>query len=123
MHQDLFYVADSGLYIWGLPTAVFDDEVPAAGIPITPHLTASPNPFNSSVRLNWSSSPGANALEIYNILGQRVRTYDLSTASGSRSSIEWDGRDLAGHQVPSGLYFARIAGAHAPVVTKLVLLK
>lgn len=122
-HQDLFYVADSGLYIWGLPTAVFDDEAPTAGIPTSPHLTAFPNPFNSAVRLNWSYSPSATTLEIFNILGQRVRTYDLSTASGSRSSIEWDGRDITGHSVPSGLYFARLAGNRTSLVSKLVLLK
>lgn len=122
--RNLFYLADSGLYIWkGMRTTVADQEESPDSLAPLATLTAFPNPFNSTVRLDWSSNSDAAALDIFNILGQRVRTYDLSAVSGSHPSIEWDSRDFAGHQVPSGLYFARLTGTHAPVVTKLVLLK
>ena len=123
-YQDLFYIADSALYIWlGMPTSVNDDQSHTTGLPNTPWLTAHPNPFNGTVSLDWSPSPGAATLEVLNILGQRIRSYDLSAANGSPASVEWDGRDNGGNTVSSGIYFARLSGLRSPLVTKLVLLK
>jgi hypothetical protein len=122
--RDLFYLADSGLYIWwGRPsTAVAGEEFADSLAPVMT-LVASPNPFNSTVHLGWSPSPGAATLEVLNILGQRIRSYDLSAANGSPASVEWDGRDNGGNTVSSGIYFARLSGLRSPLVTKLVLLK
>jgi hypothetical protein len=122
-HQDLFYIADSGLYIWGLPTSVNDDQTHTTGLPTAPWLTAHPNPFNGNVHLDWSPGSGATTLDIYNILGQRIRNYDLAAPSSSRTSLEWDATDQTGGGVPSGIYFARLTGSGQPVMKKLVLLK
>lgn len=121
-HQDLFYIADSSLYIWGMPTSVTDNQSNSTGIPTTPTLTAFPNPFNSSVRLNWTPATNTSILEILNILGQVVRTYDLRSAMNT-TSIEWNGSDDHGGSVPTGIYFARLSGSGRQVVTKLILLK
>lgn len=123
-HHDLYYLADSGLYVWmHIPPPVAGDSDSADTLESAARLVAFPNPFNSTVRLAWSSTPGVSALDIFNILGRRVRTYDLSAVTGARSSIEWDGRDVTGHSVSSGLYFARLSGGRNPVVAKLILLK
>jgi hypothetical protein len=121
--RDLFYLADSGLYVWGPPQWIFSDDSFSGTEGGLPQLAAAPNPFTSTVRLECSQASGAGTLTIFNILGQRVRTYDLSTANGSTTSIEWDGRDNTGRTVPSGVYFARLSGGQQPAITKLVLLR
>ena len=121
--RNLFYFADSSLYIWNMPTAVDDDQTPASGLPSEPWLTAHPNPFNSTVRLTWSACTGATTLDIYNILGQQIRTYDLAHTSGSSTSVEWDATDNSGRPVPSGIYFAYLEATGKLMVKKLVLLK
>ena len=47
-------------------------------------------------------------LEIYNALGQRIRTLiDKSQESGSYQ-IEWDGRNDQSHIVAAGIYVAKL---------------
>jgi hypothetical protein len=67
-----------------------------------------PNPFNASTTISFSlPQPGNVQLEIYNLLGQRMRTLlnDRVTVSSSR---QWDGKDDRGRIVASGVYFARL---------------
>ncbi len=120
-HQDLFYIADSSLYIWGMPTSVSDNQSNTTAVPKSPTLTAYPNPFNSTVLLGWSNAGGASTLEILNILGQCVRTYEINAER--TTSIQWDGRDSQGRPVPSGMYFVCFPGSSQLPAKKLVLLK
>ncbi len=120
--RDMFYIADSGLYIWGASDWVFD-RPDSSGAGRLPLLTATPNPFTTSVGFEITRDSGRVSLTIFNVLGQRIRNYDLHMASGARTSLRWDGRDEGGRTVPSGMYFARLTGNHDPVVKKLVLLK
>jgi hypothetical protein len=46
---------------------------------------------------------------IYNILGQLVREIEISNLQIS-NSIYWDGRNNAGYEVPSGMYFYEVTG-------------
>ncbi|MEW5701181.1 MAG: T9SS type A sorting domain-containing protein [Candidatus Zixiibacteriota bacterium] len=121
--RDMFYVADSTLYVW-MPdayTAVRENEQsPVPDVDLA--LNAVPNPFNSAVRLSWSDAIEPSRLEIFNILGQRVREFDPS-ALNAASGIVWDGTDANGHSVPSGVYFARLMAARRSATVKIVLLK
>lgn len=47
-------------------------------------------------------------LEIYNMLGQVVRTLVNEQQSAGRYSIQWDARNDNGHSLSSGIYFYRI---------------
>ena len=119
---DLFYFAGSGLYIWGLTTDVEDGETSPAPVPRNLTIHAYPNPFNSSVTLSWPSGYSPTALDILNILGQRIRTYELGSDAGF-TSVEWDGLDQTSRAMPSGVYFARLITDHQTAITKIVLLK
>jgi hypothetical protein len=68
-----------------------------------------PNPFNPETAIHYRlPSAGTVQLEIYDILGHKVRTLvDKQMQSGSQS-IRWNGTDESGKNVPSGVYVYRI---------------
>lgn len=121
--RDLFYIADSGLYVWGVHDWPPPDQDSADTATMDSHIAVFPNPFATTVHLGWRGDVGATTLDIFNILGQRIRSYDLAATGDSHTSVEWEGTDNNGRSVPSGLYFARLSSSGRQVVTKLVLLK
>ena len=75
-----------------------------------------PNPFNPSTKIPFTvfgsqftaHSPIHTSLKIYNILGQKVRTLmDEERLPGIYQAI-WDGKDDAGEDVTSGIYFYQL---------------
>jgi hypothetical protein len=74
---------------------------------------ARPNPFQqrTTVTLAAGVAQGPVRVEVYDMLGRRVRTIDLHDASGARpAEITWDGRDDSGRSLPAGAYFLRVEG-------------
>jgi hypothetical protein len=101
--------------------AVEDDLRPA---PERASLRCYPNPFNPSVTVSLSLARGVSAtVDIFDVMGRRVRRLPLSVASGD-TTVQWDGRDGAGVPLASGLYTCRVTVGDGTVLTeKLVLLK
>ncbi|MEC8932844.1 MAG: FlgD immunoglobulin-like domain containing protein [Candidatus Latescibacterota bacterium] len=61
--------------------------------------------------------------EIYNALGQQVRTLvDGDQVAGQQVAI-WDGRDAAGRRLASGVYVYRLTSAQGVLTRKMVLLR
>jgi hypothetical protein len=83
-----------------------------------------PNPFNTSSNIQYRiPMEGLVILKIFNILGQDVRTLIDKPQSAGSYVVLWDGRDDAGQELSSGVYFCRLqAGEHAQTV-KMVLLR
>ena len=68
-----------------------------------------PNPFNSSTRIVYRlGRDGPVRLEIYNTLGQRLRTLvdEVQTAGSYR--VQWDARDQGGAALAAGVYLTRL---------------
>ena len=83
-----------------------------------------PNPFNPSTTIRYQlAEDGPVRLEVFDILGQKVRTLvaDLQTAGFHR--VVWDSRDDAQRQVAAGVYFYRLQAGEFTQVRKLLLLK
>jgi len=90
-----------------------------------------PNPFKIGANQDHAATvikfqaPVATqiTLNLYNLLGRKIRTLiDHKVAAGAHE-IEWDGRDEAGRFVPPGVYLYLLqAGAHT-ASRKLMLLK
>jgi len=59
-------------------------------------------------------------IRVYDAMGREVRRLDLPTGL---QQIGWDGRDNAGTQVGSGVYYAHYAGDAGSATTKLVRVK
>jgi hypothetical protein len=83
-----------------------------------------PNPFNTSTKIEFAlKNSGFVSLNIYNILGRKVRTLVSEDLSIGNKSIVWDGKDDSGNNVASGTYFYRIKTKDFSESKKLVLLK
>ena len=84
-----------------------------------------PNPFNPDTTIKYDLAESADVtLQIYNVLGQVVRTLVASEAQNAgRYQIRWNGMDDRGVSVSSGIYFYRISAGEFQNVRKLMLLK
>jgi len=91
-----------------------------------------PNPFNPATTIPFAVPAAANGdgiaapavrLEIFNALGQRVRTLVDDERAAGFYRVNWDGRDGAGRDVASGLYLYRLAVGQRVQVARMTLLK
>ena len=68
-----------------------------------------PNPFNTSTWVAYRlAAPGHVRLEIYNMLGQQVRTLVDEFQAAGTYRVHWDARDRRGAAVAAGVYLARL---------------
>ena len=106
-------------------------EVEARWIPDRFALGANyPNPFNPATTIGFQLPVDAErvTLDIFDILGQRVRTLVDAPRQAGFHRMAWDSRDDAGHQIAAGVYFYRLearaqSGERFEEVRKLLLLK
>ena len=82
-----------------------------------------PNPFNSRcvVRVAAPEGGGDVVLEVYDILGQRVRVLHQGGLPAGWSAFAWDGRDGEGRGAASGLYLWQLKGKGFRTVRRAVL--
>jgi hypothetical protein len=85
---------------------------------------AQPNPTNGAVQFEYAlASFGEVTLSIYDVSGRLVRILvDAEVASGSHR-LAWDGKDVLGRQVKSGVYFARLQTGKYVATQKVVLVR
>lgn len=87
-----------------------------------------PNPFNPSTTIEYHLPFDSQVkIEIYNILGQRVKILVDQREKAGKYKIAWDGRNESGNRAASGMYVYRIKAEslHKTFVTakKMILLK
>ena len=94
------------------------------GLPDGPQLRNAPNPFNSQTVFSWFIlSPGPVRLEIYNTLGQRVRTLVDEVQAAGMHRVFWDARDQRGAPVAAGVYLSRLQYPGGVRTQRLLFLK
>jgi flagellar hook assembly protein FlgD len=87
-----------------------------------------PNPFNPSTTIQFDVPEEAGrvpriAIQIFNILGQKVKTIERGNYDAGRYRIVWDGTNEGGRRVASGVYFYRILAGDFVHTMKMVLIK
>ncbi len=83
-----------------------------------------PNPFNSSTTIGYSlDKAGKVRLEIYDLQGQKVRTFIDRNEGLDFYRLEWDGTNTRGYPVATGVYLVRLLSQEAVEVHKMFLLK
>ena len=87
-------------------------------------LLISPNPVRS--RLTFSISLGEETdvrIEIYNLLGQRVKLFENKKCKQGRHTIEWNLRDTENQRLAQGIYFYSISTNKGKKRGKVLLIK
>ncbi len=83
-----------------------------------------PNPFNPTTDIRYTiAKSGKYTLEVYNLLGQRVKVLADDFHATGRYQVRWDGVDNNGNKVGSGVYFYRVSGENVALTRKMILLK
>jgi hypothetical protein len=107
----------------------FGDEVKTkrgkgASLPLNYELGQNfPNPFNATTQIQFSLPKNSQVkLEIFNILGQKVKTLVDEELQAGYKRITWDGTDQEGNRVASGLYFYRLRAGESFIEAKRMLL-
>ena len=83
-----------------------------------------PNPFNPVTNISFDIPEVAEVtLEIYNVMGQKVRTLAQGQHEPGRYKIQWNATNDYGQALSSGMYIYRIQAGDFVSVKKLVLMK
>ncbi len=123
---DLLAASDGySVRVYVLPELAVEDPLPAPRTDDIPRLSGYPNPFNAAIMLEGRGFParsGPISVDVYDILGRRVRRLTSPVTAGSVRII-WDGRDETGVAAASGVYFFRARTGSDQAVFKAVLTK
>ena len=83
-----------------------------------------PNPFNNQTNIEFQvPNQSLIKLEIYNILGQKIRTLINQEKNPGTYSASWDGENDFGDSVNSGIYFLKFSSDKFSEIKKMTLLK
>ncbi len=83
-----------------------------------------PNPFNPSTTIQYKVAKEARVkLEIFNLLGQRIRTLIDERQLPGVYRVRWNGLDDQGRPVSTGVYVYRLQTGDRTFVKKMTLLK
>jgi Secretion system C-terminal sorting domain/Viral BACON domain len=98
---------------------------PPLPLPLTLALHQNyPNPFNLSTNIEFDIPSRTDVrLEIFNVVGQRVRLLIAEPVSAGHHTVAWDSQSDHGSVVPSGVYFYRLTTSNSNLVKKIVLVK
>jgi hypothetical protein len=105
------------------PEDVTGGETPAA--PRASYLAQNyPNPFNPVTKISYGLSvPGNVSLKVYDAAGRLVRVLVEGDRSAGQYAELWNGRDISGNEVASGIYFCRIDAGSFTQTRKMILLR
>ena len=137
------YISGPMIYAYSqvriLPRDVDDIEVSAyvgidgaSDVPARKTFLAqnTPNPFNPTTSIEFSLATRSRVdLEIFDVAGRMIRTLvsgeleagDYSISNGR--AARWDGRNEAGNEVGSGIYFYRLGTEEFQSTKKMVLVR
>ncbi len=84
-----------------------------------------PNPFNPTTQISFQiPETDFASLTVFNVLGQEVKTLvNEKIVGGVNHTAQWDGTDINGSKVASGVYFYKLTSGNFTDIKKMVLLK
>ena len=98
------------------------------GAPLSPTAFALapgyPNPFAAQTTLRYQlDARGTATLEVFDLLGRRVRVLTDGEQTAGAHTATWDGRDAAGRRVANGVYLVRLRSADASATRRVSVLR
>ncbi len=101
-------------------TGIDDDEIGS----VTALYENYPNPFGPLTTLAFSLAERERVtITIYDVSGRVVDVLIDEALPAGRSSVHWDGKDGAGRDVATGVYFARMSAGSSHFETKMMLVR
>ena len=83
-----------------------------------------PNPFNPNTTLKYELSNRCSLeIGIYDIRGERIKTFRPSTRNPGTYSLEWDAKNDGGNPAASGVYLVSIRSNNIQKVEKILLIQ
>lgn len=112
----------NSIFLMGSCSPVNNEDI------VNPVITALsgnyPNPFNPSTTIQFSlKERGHVSLEVFNILGQKVKTLVDNELTPGAHSVAWNGKDNKGQNLPSGVYFYRMKSGRYTSTKKMIMMK
>ena len=103
-------------------TAIGDEtHVP---IPDSIILYNYPNPFRTDTTINFILPEKSSVkLTIYNLKGQKVKTLLNNVGNKGLNSVTWNGKDMDGKPVASGVYFTHIDTGKSSHTERIIVIK
>ena len=132
IHDFMFYsdteeeVWKGQVFIYGDPDLTphveprYGDDLPSS---FTLHQNF-PNPFNGATVIPFQcNKSGWVDLNIYNILGQKVYSLSHDASPGELVRVLWDGTDMNGNPLPSGVYLVELSNELERQTKKMQILR
>jgi hypothetical protein len=83
-----------------------------------------PNPFNPTTTLAYRLPERADIkLNIFDITGQMVREWSISDQQAGWHQVIWDGRDMSGNLVSTGIYIYSLQAGDFVSTKKMLFIK
>lgn len=83
-----------------------------------------PNPFREITNITYEvNRPGPVTLEVFDVLGRRVRTLVQADQRAGTHQARWDGTDHAGRPVATGTYFYQLRSGDAVLSKQAIVLR
>jgi hypothetical protein len=120
-------ISETGVYAAFTTNIITDVEDDERGdiLPYQFELSQNyPNPFNPVTTIEYAVPSRCEvSIEIFNVLGQKVRTLVNETKTAGSCRIEWNGNDDAGKAVSTGVYLYRFQAGDVVQTKKMLLIK
>ena len=83
-----------------------------------------PNPFNPATYISFENTSDQKvSLEVYDLLGRKVRVVANDRFPAGRHTFVWDARDDKGNAVSSGIYLYKVISGTHTITRKMLLLR
>lgn len=104
------------------PTQV---AAPAPGaLPPDLAATTAPNPFRARTTIRFAlHRPERTRIRFFNLAGEEIAALVHSPREAGWQEVEWDGRNVQGQRLASGVYFYRIEAGGRAASGRLVFLR
>jgi len=119
----LYLNAKAATIIVGGTTSVGENE--ETSLPASYRLLQNhPNPFRVATSIRYElPQAGQVVLQVYNLAGQEVLQLANRVQQPGRYAINWNGRDNAGQNVPSGVYICRLEADGVVQTQRMVVVR
>jgi hypothetical protein len=115
--------------VWTGPLVIKDPSDANDGVDLEVPMNYSlaqnyPNPFNPTTTIGFAlPMAGDVKLDVFNLLGQKVKTLVNTEMLAGEHKVVWDGTTDAGTRVASGVYFYRLSTDQFTDTKKMLMLK